>query len=121
MDDMSITCEDGEELMCIDGIVYDVSLFKGRHAGGSVISHGIRPDASALFHSEAYKHSNAARNPLGRMRKARLEGEMACCNHSKDGELRYLDFRARLGERKAPHEIDSMSSTVGKKARYFIL
>lgn len=77
-EEMQTTCGKGRFLICIDGIIYDISTFKDEHPGGNVILQGVGKDASALFQGETHSHTNAARNLLSRFRAGRLEENMDC-------------------------------------------
>ncbi|OJJ95794.1 hypothetical protein ASPACDRAFT_81836 [Aspergillus aculeatus ATCC 16872] len=66
--------QNGSCLLLVDGVVYDVKEFVGKHPGGEkyLLEH-LGKDATKLFHGGAiHAHSNAAENLLSTMRLARI-------------------------------------------------
>ncbi|KAH7322374.1 delta-9 fatty acid desaturase [Stachybotrys elegans] len=67
--------ENGQQVIAVSGVVYDVARFADTHPGGKMLLHAwIGKDATAAFHGGIYDHSNAAHNLLSSMRLAVLRG-----------------------------------------------
>lgn len=66
---------EGEVLVAIAGVVYDVKRFAKEHPGGSaLIMAAVGKDATARFNGGVYAHSRIARNLLEGMRIAVIRG-----------------------------------------------
>jgi len=76
-DDYVDQCKNGRALICIAGVIHDVSAFLSEHPGGrAMINSGIGKDATAMFNGAVYRHSNAAANILSTMRVGIVRGGM---------------------------------------------
>jgi stearoyl-CoA desaturase (delta-9 desaturase) len=65
----------GRCLVCIDGVVHDISGFMGEHPGGRDLLHEVLAnDGTAAFYNGFHDHSPYARRILASMRVATLEG-----------------------------------------------
>jgi len=63
---------EGDMLLTIDGVVYDVAEFMGEHPGGpELLKAYIGKDASKAFNGEVHRHSSAAKNRLLGLRAGR--------------------------------------------------
>ncbi|KAK2743926.1 hypothetical protein FQN57_004549 [Myotisia sp. PD_48] len=81
--------EQGDKIMAIDGIVYEVSEFIKHHPGGEHILSGLGKDATAMFNGQIYNHSTAARNLLSTMRIARVKSQQTkTFDNEKRGGIR---------------------------------
>lgn len=75
-EDYTENVKNGRRLLVVDGVVYNVEEFVGRHPGGEryLLEH-IGKDATKLFHGGGiHAHSNAAENLLSTLRFARIAG-----------------------------------------------
>jgi stearoyl-CoA desaturase (delta-9 desaturase) len=55
-DEYLARCKEGQRLICITGIVHDVTRFVDRHPGGkTMIMYGVGKDATAMFNGSVYK------------------------------------------------------------------
>jgi len=63
----------GKNVIIIDNIVHDVTVFVNNHPGGSIIKSYVGTDATAVFYGGVYDHSNAAQNLLSTLRLARYQ------------------------------------------------
>jgi len=67
-------CEEGSQLVLIDGFVHDVAEFMNDHPGGlALVKTYIGKDASWAFNGGVYSHSTAAQNLLTTIRVGRIE------------------------------------------------
>ncbi|KAF2019390.1 delta-9 fatty acid desaturas-like protein [Aaosphaeria arxii CBS 175.79] len=74
-DDFVEQSNNGRGLVCIAGIVHDVTEFINEHPGGrALIKSGLGKDATAMFNGGVYFHSNAAHNLLSTMRVGLIRG-----------------------------------------------
>jgi stearoyl-CoA desaturase (Delta-9 desaturase) len=63
-----------EELILVDGFVYNVTKFKDSHPGGKgFITSYVGKDASVQFNGSIYNHSSAARNLLDTMADSKIK------------------------------------------------
>jgi len=70
-------CQEGSQLLVIDGVVCDVHEFKKIHPGGEkLINNYIGKDASLAFNGVVYEHSNAARNLMSHFRIGKIDSKM---------------------------------------------
>jgi hypothetical protein len=64
----------GQKLLCISNIIYDVSSFLPHHPGGRhLIKLNLGKDVTPEFNGIVYWHSNGARNLLHGMQVAKLD------------------------------------------------
>ena len=76
-DDYVDQAKNGRGLICVAGVVHDVTNFINEHPGGkAMIKSGIGKDATAQFNGGVYLHSNAAHNLLSTMRVGVIRGGM---------------------------------------------
>jgi len=74
-DDFVEQSNNGRGLICVAGIVHDVTEFINEHPGGrALIKSGLGKDATAMFNGGVYFHSNAAHNLLSTMRVGLIRG-----------------------------------------------
>jgi stearoyl-CoA desaturase (delta-9 desaturase) len=68
---------EGEMLVLVEGAIRDaLELWEEHHGGKAMITTKLGERATALFSGGVYKHSNAAKNLLAKMRVAVLIGGM---------------------------------------------
>jgi len=66
--------KNGESLIVVSDIVYDITAFVEQHPGGKrILETYVGKDATAAFNGTVYNHSFAARNILDTLRVARIE------------------------------------------------
>jgi len=74
-DEYEEQARNGRALVCVAGVVHDVSDFINQHPGGkAMIRSGLGKDATAMFNGGVYMHSNAAHNLLSTMRVGVIRG-----------------------------------------------
>jgi stearoyl-CoA desaturase (delta-9 desaturase) len=65
----------GRCLVCINGVIHDISDFMGEHPGGRGLLHQVlADDGTSVFYNGSHDHSSHAKNVLAGMRIAVLEG-----------------------------------------------
>lgn len=91
-DEFQELTKQGRNWILIEGILYDVSKFKGEHPGGlKFMDSSIGKDATASFNGGVYDHSNAARNLMSTMRVGVVRGGMEVESMKKDPTEEILD------------------------------
>lgn len=61
-------------LVCINGVIHDISDFMGEHPGGKDLLHQVlATDGTAAFYNDYHDHFSHAQNVLAAMRIAVLE------------------------------------------------
>jgi stearoyl-CoA desaturase (delta-9 desaturase) len=74
-DNFVSSSQTGKALIVIAGVIHDVTDFIKEHPGGkALVSSGIGKDATAMFNSGIYRHSNAVHNLLSTMRVGIIRG-----------------------------------------------
>lgn len=82
----------GKNVIIIDNIVHDVTVFVNNHPGGSIIKSYVGTDATAVFYGGVYDHSNAAQNLLSTLRLARYQPDASTESLTSSAE--------RVGDKK---------------------
>lgn len=85
----------GRPIICVAGVVHDVTKFIKQHPGGvALISSGIGKDATGMFNGGVYEHSNAAHNLLSTMRVGVIRGggevEIWKRAHKEGSKVQYM-------------------------------
>ncbi|TAQ86880.1 hypothetical protein B7494_g4795 [Chlorociboria aeruginascens] len=96
----AFSCEvkNGQELIVIDGLIYDIGLFVDNHPGGkAVIGRYVGKDATKAFNGGIYAHSNAAHNLLDDFRFGALTVAPGRWKHTSEAGTLDEDSKVVVG------------------------